>query len=69
MDLMTVKKGTVIKIGGLPFELANDTLILGEKTNFNLAKDFIDGELNQSICRCQCPTVCGASVETPTKES
>lgn len=37
MDHITLPAGTTIKIGGLPFELAADTEVLGLVDNYRLA--------------------------------
>jgi hypothetical protein len=36
MDRILLTKGQTIKIGGIPFELESDTVVLGDKDNLNL---------------------------------
>lgn len=37
MDQLTMPAGTIIQIGGMPFELASDTAVLGSDANYKLA--------------------------------
>ena len=36
-EFITIPKGTVIKIKGIPFELKEDTKVLGLESNYKLA--------------------------------
>ncbi len=37
MEKRELKKGTVIHIAGMPFKIAKDTVLEGDKFNFNYA--------------------------------
>lgn len=39
LEKATLKSGTTIKLSGLPFELESDTIVIGMKSNFELAKE------------------------------
>ena len=41
MDIITLKKGTKIKVGGIPFKLSKDTAVFGESDNLKLTKEQI----------------------------
>jgi hypothetical protein len=36
-ERLVIPKGTTIKLGGLPFQLNGDTIVIGTKENFEMA--------------------------------
>ena len=46
MDKIKIPKGTIIKLSGIPLELAQDTICFGNKDNFILSKGGQTGRNN-----------------------
>lgn len=40
LEELTIPKGTIVKINGIPFELPEDTKVLGLESNLRLALDW-----------------------------
>jgi len=52
-EIIILNKGTIIKLNGIPFELASDTRVIGVLSNYNLAltlgnKEESNGEAQSS---------------------
>jgi hypothetical protein len=45
LDEISVPEGTLIHIGGIPFRLKEDTVLLGKQANYNLAMDIVNDML------------------------
>ena len=39
MEKFILEKGTIVKLSGLPFELSEDTIVLGLRSNLEIAQD------------------------------
>jgi hypothetical protein len=48
MDIMVLKKGSVVKVDGMPYELVEDTSVFGECVNHGLNRE------NKSKNNCRC---------------
>lgn len=48
LEELTIPKGTVIHLKGIPFELPEDTKVLGLKSNFELANYPCSASISQS---------------------
>lgn len=49
LDRIELKKGTLIKLNGMPFNLADDTVVLGLESNYRLALDILTNPRIKSI--------------------
>ncbi len=45
MDIMIIPKGTTVKVAGMPFGLAQDTIVLGRRENVFIEGVRIIGEV------------------------
>jgi hypothetical protein len=55
LDRILLKFGTLIHLGGLPFRLESDTIVLGRIENYKSAKKLLEEKNKWSggICRCE----------------
>lgn len=49
LEELTIPKGTVIHLRGIPFELPEDTKVLGLQSNLDLANNQDNAVFNQSL--------------------
>jgi len=45
-EIIIMKRGTIIKLNGIPFELASDTRVIGLLNNYKLALK-LDGSVSE----------------------
>jgi hypothetical protein len=51
LDRIVVPKDTVIHIGGLPFQLEQDTTVLGRESNYNLVSTPLAQDMRGHCCQ------------------
>lgn len=61
LEELTISKGTIIHLNGIPFELSKDTDVLGLKDNLNLALNWSNQD-----CSSACFSQVEHSVDNPT---